>query len=133
MIPRPSLSLRWLQAAFALTALFWAVLALAGILMGQRSAGGLTSARVAVSSLMLANALLLAFLSRAVGRQTRRIFVFGLLLVAASAVLSVTDEVGAFDILSLAVNILLLLLLFLARAQFLRRASTLASAEDDGA
>ena len=133
MIPRPSLSLRWLQAAFALTALFWAVLALAGILMGQRSAGGLTSARVAVSSLMLANALLLAFLSRAVGRQTRRIFVFGLLLVAASAVLSVTDEVGAFDILSLAVNILLLLLLFLARAQFLRLASTFASAEDDGA
>ena len=133
MIPRPSLSLRWLQAAFALAALFWAVLALVGIITGQRFAGGLTSARVAVSSLMLANALLLAFLSRALGRQTRRIFVFGLLLVAASAVLSVTDEVGAFDILSLAVNILLLLLLFLARAQFPRRASTLASAEDDGA
>ncbi len=98
------------RALFGVVAAFWlvaGVLALFGVLhLGATGAG----ARV-LGLLMLANGAAFALAGWLALRGYRLIDLASLALVAANAVLSVTDEVGLLDVLSLLVNVELLVML----------------------
>jgi hypothetical protein len=120
----PSLKVRLLQAAFVLDVIFWVALSVGGLVMGARAPGGISGSRLVVSAMMLANAALLAWLAWALARRNRIIYIITVVLIFATAVLSITDEVGLFDLISLAVNLGLLILLFLARGEYRKSASS---------
>ena len=73
--------------------------------------------------MMLSNAAILAWLAWALSRRNRIIYIITVVLIFATAVLSITDEVGLVDLISLAVNLGLLILLFLARGEYRKSAS----------
>jgi hypothetical protein len=68
--------------------------------------------------LMFANALLFLAVAWGIGRGNRPLFWLGVAQVTVNLVLSVTDQVGFFDVLVLLLNAALLALLFAQRKQF---------------
>jgi hypothetical protein len=67
---------------------------------------------------MFINAALLFLIGRGVGKQIRRYFYFGILFIVANIFLTVTDEFGLFDIITLVIDVILLGLLLLTRAHY---------------
>jgi hypothetical protein len=119
----PNRKVRILQTAFVLDAVFWVAMGVATLVMGAGASGGISTSRWVVSLMMLANAAILAWLGWALARRNRFIYILAVLLVFALAVLSITDEVGLFDVISLLVNLGLLILLFLVRGEYRKSAS----------
>jgi hypothetical protein len=94
------------RALFGLASAFWVItggLVLAGLL----NVGGSESASLVIGVLMLGNGVLLGLSAWATLRGRHWVDRGALLLVVANAVLSVTDEMGVWDWLSLAISALL--------------------------
>ena len=73
-----------------------------------------------IAILMFVNALLLIGVGWGLGRGSRLYFYFGLILLAGNIFLTFTDEFGVFDLITLSVNVVLLVLLILGRSKFLQ-------------
>lgn len=73
-----------------------------------------------IAILMFVNALLLIWVGWGIGRGSRPYFYFGLILLAGNIFLTFTDEFGVFDLITLSVNVVLLVLLILGRSKFLQ-------------
>ena len=106
------------RAGFALNGAAWIVLGVASL---ARMAGGTAGQPVMLAvlgALMLGNAAVLLWIGRGLGRQ-RRIFLYlGLAVLAANLVLTVTDQMGLYDWLILALNLGLLVLLLASRTHY---------------
>ena len=71
-----------------------------------------------VVALMFANALVLLLVAWGLGRGSRFLFWLGLAQVAVNLLLSVTDQIGLWDLLVLLLNAITLALLFAQRRRF---------------
>ena len=72
-----------------------------------------------IAILMFVNALLLFWTDWGIGRGNRFYFYFGLLILAGNIFLTFTDEFGTFDLVTLIINIVLLILLIAGHSKFL--------------
>ena len=74
-----------------------------------------------IAILMFVNALLLIWVGWGIGRGNRLYFYFGFLLLAGNIFLTFTDEFGLFDLLTLIINVVLLVLLIVGHSKFLEK------------
>ena len=73
-----------------------------------------------VAILMFVNALFLSWVGWGIGRGNRLYFYFGLLLLAVNVFFTFTDQFGAFDLLILIINIVLMILLVAGHSKFMQ-------------
>ena len=70
-----------------------------------------------VGMLMFGNAFILALAAVGLGERTRLTFLFAFLILAVNSLLTITDQVGLVDLLTLTLNLLTLVLLVIYRKQ----------------
>lgn len=114
MPPSPS-PLRLAQLLLLLNGLLW-------LGLGAYSIAPISDEHAAVAwavvGLMFANGLVLLLAAWGIGRGSRRLYWLGLAQVGVNLLLSVTDQVGAWDWIVLLLNAVTLALLFTQRRRF---------------
>lgn len=100
------------RALFLLNAVIWVLLAAATLL---RSANGLAWG---LALLMLANAGVMLWAGRGIGRRQKRFYYLALAVLAVNIVLTVTDQFGALDLSTLVIDVLLFALLIVTRGEY---------------
>ena len=110
------------QILILLNAAIWAGYGLYTLLTRNTAGTGLSAATWIMSALALASAVALVGVVLLLRKRNRWGFYFGLALLALIAVLSITDEVGLLDVLSLLVSLAPLILLIRDRKWYLRKA-----------
>ena len=73
---------------------------------------------ILIAILMFANAILMAIAGFGVASRRRFFLYLGVALLAANILLTFTDQVGLFDLITLLIDLVLLAILFIARDQF---------------
>lgn len=109
------LAVRAAQALFLLIGLVWILL---GVVTLIRQTGGAVAA-VIIALLMVANAAVMLWLAWGIGQQSRRFYLLALAVLAVNIVLSITDQVGIWDLISLGVTLALFVLLLATRSHYL--------------
>ena len=89
--------------------------------MSAASSGVSTAVLSVISILMFANGLFLIWVGWEIGRGKRLFFYVGLLMLMGNIFLTFTDEFGTFDLVTLIINILLLILLIVGRRTILEQ------------
>ena len=108
---------RWL---FILLGVIWLAFGISSIARVSDISGSVPSAvQWIIAVLMFVNALLLFWNGWGIGRGNRLYFYFGLLILAGNIFLTFTDEFGTFDLVTLIINIVLLILLIAGHSRFL--------------
>lgn len=113
----PGAPLRVTQLLLALNGLFWIGLGIYGLVRFPVGDDHAVFAGVVVG-LMFANALILLWVAWGVGRGNQQLYWLGLAQVGVNLILSVTDQIGAWDLIILLLNAITLALLFAQRRQF---------------
>lgn len=113
--PARPLTVTTAQIMFFVNAGFWV---LAAAVSGLRQSGGSLPAALLLAGLMLGNAGALLLVGLGLGRR-RAAFYLGAAVAAVNLALSITDDFGLLDLISLAYNAAPLGVLFLGRRQFL--------------
>ncbi|MGW8226263.1 MAG: hypothetical protein ACWGOY_11045 [Anaerolineales bacterium] len=115
----------WVAAArrlFVLLGVIWLALGIWSIVrLGQVSSSVPLELLWIIAILMFINAALLTWIGWGIGRGSNLYFYFGILLVAGNIFLTFTDEFGVFDLLTLVINLLLLVLLIAGHSRFLNK------------
>ena len=113
----PPTPLRTAQILLLVNALVWIGLGIGSLVdfPQDQAPAGLVWVLV---GLMFANALLFLAEAWGIGRGNRPLFWLGVAQVTVNLALSVTDQVGFFDVIVLLLNAILLALLFAQRKQF---------------
>jgi hypothetical protein len=115
---QPPVSVKAAQGLFYLIGGIWILL---GVVYLVRSAGGTPSQSIGVwviSFFMLANATVLLLIGVGIGRRQKRFLYLGILVLAANILLTVTDEFGFFDLITLLIDLGLLGLLVATRSRY---------------
>ena len=108
---------RWL---FFLLGVIWLAFGISSIARFSDNSGSVPSAVLwIIAILMFVNALLLFWIGWGIGSCNRIYFYFGLLILAGNIFLTFTDEFGIFDLVTLIINIVLLILLIAGHSKFL--------------
>ena len=110
---------RWAQGLFFLNAAIWLVF---GVVSVVRIAGngGQGATAVVVAVLMFGNAGAMALSGALLGKRRRLFYLFALAVLAVNIVLTFTDQVGALDWITFAIDLVLLGILLGWRKAFLR-------------
>jgi hypothetical protein len=111
-----------------LDALLWFAFGIVAACGGIASINHPAIVRWVMAGLACTSAAALAGLAILLGRRSRTAFFLAVILLAIIAVLSITDQVGLVDLVSLAVSIVPLALLLKDRGWYLRRADGSGSA-----
>ena len=112
-------AIRWAQALFFLNAAIWLVFGIVSVVRLAGNEGqGVTALVVAI--LMFGNAGAMALSGALLGKRRLLFYLFALAVLAVNVVLTFTDQVGALDWITFAIDLVLLGILLLARKQFLR-------------
>jgi hypothetical protein len=114
--PAQARALVWVtRGLFIVNAAIWCVFAI--LLMTKTTHLGLNAQVFSwiVAVLMVGNAGVMLFLSWGIGKRHRWLFYFALVFLAVNIVLSITDEVGAADLITMAIDIALFALVILTR------------------
>ena len=112
-------SVRVARGLFLVNAVIWILLGVATLM---RMAGGSTSLGSAawiISILMFANACVMLWVGVGIGKQQRRFYYLALAVLAVNIVLTVTDQVGLLDWITLCLDVALFALLVATRARYL--------------
>jgi hypothetical protein len=72
-----------------------------------------------MAMLMFVNAVVLIWIGWGIGKSQRLYYYFGLLVLAGNIFLTLTDEFGIFDLVTLIINASLLVLLIVTRSKYL--------------
>ena len=84
------------------------------------SRGNLSSTMLGIiTMLMFANAIVLIWIGWGIGKGQRLYYYFGLLVLAGNIFLTLTDEFGVFDQVTLILAVGLLILLIVTRSKYL--------------
>ena len=110
-------AMRWAQGLFSLNAAIWLVF---GIVSVVRLAGtaGQGVAAVVVAILMFGNAGAMALSGALLGRRRLLFYLFALAVLAMNIVLTFTDQVGALDWITFALDLVLVGILIVSRKEF---------------
>ena len=113
-------AMRWAQGLFFLNAAIWLVFGIVSVLrLGGNEGQGVTALVVAI--LMFGNAGAMALSGALLGKRRMLFYLFALAVLAVNVLLTFTDQVGAFDWITLAIDLVLLGILIGARKQFIER------------
>jgi hypothetical protein len=109
---------RWL---FVVLGVIWVAFGISSLLRLESASRNVPLALLLIITLlMFVNALLLILVGWGIGRGNRLYFYFGLLLLAGNIFLTFTDEFGLFDLLTLIINVLLLVILIIWHSKFIK-------------
>ena len=111
-------AMRWAQGLFLVNAAVWLVFGIVSVVRLAGGAGqGVTAVVVAV--LMFGNAGAMALSGALLGQRRLLFYLFALAVLAVNILLTFTDQVGAFDWITFALDLVLLGILLGWRKQFL--------------
>ena len=111
-------AMRWARGLFFLNAAIWLVFGMVTVVRLAGNAGqGVTAVVVAV--LMFGNAGAMALSGVLLGRRRVLFYLFALAVLVVNILLTFTDQVGALDWITFAIDLVLLGILILARKQFI--------------
>jgi hypothetical protein len=109
---------RWL---FVVLGVIWVAFGISSLLRLESASRNVPLALLLIITLlMFVNALLLILVGWCIGRGNWLYFYFGLLLLAGNIFLTFTDEFGLFDLLTLIINVLLLVILIIWHSKFIK-------------
>ena len=109
------------QILILLNAAIWAGYGLYTLLTHNTSGTGHSAATWIMSALALASAAALVIVVLLLRKRNRWGYLFGLALLTLIAVLSITDEIGLLDVLSLLISLAPLILLIRDRKWYLQK------------
>jgi hypothetical protein len=110
-------AMRWAQGLFFLNAAVWLLLAVASVIrLGGNQGQGVTALVVVI--LMFGNAAAMALSGALLPKRLLLFYLFALAVLAVNIVLTFTDQVGALDWITLAIDLALVGILIVARKQF---------------
>lgn len=109
--------LKLTQALLYLNTVIWILIGL--FTLWRMSLGGTLDglSAIFVGMLMFGNAFILALAAVGLGERTRLTYLFAFLILFVNSLLTITDQVGLIDLLTLALNLLTLALLVIYRKQ----------------
>ena len=110
-------AMRWAQRLFFVNAAIWLVLGIVSLARLGSGEGGVVTALV-VAILMFGNAGAMALSGALLPRRRLIFYLFALAVLAINIVLTFTDQVGALDWITFAVDLVLVGILIVARKQF---------------
>jgi hypothetical protein len=110
-------AMRWAQGLFFLNAAIWLVFGIVSVVRLAGNAGQEVTALV-VAILMFGNAGAVALSGVLLGKRRLLFYLFALAVLAVNGVLTFTDQVGAFDWITFALDLVLLGILIVARKEF---------------
>jgi hypothetical protein len=113
-------AMRWAQGLFFLNAAIWLVFGIVSVVRIGGNAGQAVTA-VVVAILMFGNAGAMALSGALLGKRRLLFYLFALAVLAVNVVLTFTDQVGALDWITLAIDLVLLGVLIVGRKQFIGR------------
>ena len=112
-------AMRWAQGLFFLNAAIWLALGVMSLMrLGGNQGQGVAALVVAV--LMFGNAGAMALCGALLPKRRMLFYLFALAVLAVNIVLTFTDQVGALDWITFAIDLVLLGILVVARKEFTR-------------
>lgn len=112
-------SVKAAQALFFLMGVIWIAFGIAALIRLVSSSTNPMITLWVVALLMFGNAGAFLFLGWGIGRQSKLFFYLGILVLAANIFLTFTDEFGLYDLLTLIIDLVLLVLLIVTRSRYL--------------
>ena len=112
-------SVKTAQALFILMGMIWIIFGVATLVRMASNGTNPSISLWVMALLMFGNAGALLFLGWGIGKQSNLFFYLGILVLAANILLTVTDEFGAFDLITLIIDLVLLVLLIVTRSRYL--------------
>ena len=116
--PNAPTSVKAAQALFFANAVIWLLLGITSLGRLAGSSTGQTTAMLMVVLLMFGNASAMLVAGAGIGKQHRLFYTFGLAVLAINIILTVTDQFGLLDFITLAIDVVLLALLLVTRARY---------------
>ena len=113
------ISVKAAQALFFILGTIWIVFGAASLIRMANSGTNPTITLWVIAVLMFGNAGALLLVGWGIGRQQKLFFYLGILVLAANIILTVTDEFGVFDLITLILDLTLLVLLIVTRSGYL--------------
>ena len=111
-------AVQWAQGLFFLNAAIWLGFGIASVVRLAGGAGqGVTALVVAI--LMFGNAGAMALSGALLGKRWALFYLFALAVLAVNVLLTFTDQVGALDWITFAIDLVLVGILIVARKQFI--------------
>jgi positive regulator of sigma E activity len=111
-------AMRWARGLFFLNAAIWLVFGVVSVVrLGGNEGQGVTALVVAI--LMFGNAAAMALSGALLVKRRWLFYFFALVVLAVNIVLTFTDQVGALDLITLVIDLVLLWILVVARKQFI--------------
>ena len=116
-IPAAVTAARWM---FVLLGVIWLLFGAWSIIRMRVNGENLSSTMLAIMAmLMFVNAAVLIWIGWGIGKGQRRYYYFGLFVLAGNIFLTLTDEFGVFDLVTLVLAVGLLILLLVTRSKYL--------------
>lgn len=116
--PEAPISVKVARALFYLMAIIWVIFGIASLLGGINTT--MLVGAVIVAILMFANAALYLWAGWGIGRQRVRFYNLGIALLVVNLLLTVTDQMGIYDWITLVIDLAALVLLIVIRLQNLK-------------
>jgi hypothetical protein len=111
-------AIRWARGLFFLNAAIWLVFGIVSVVRLAGNVGqGVTAVVVAI--LIFGNAGAMALSGALLGKRRLLFYLFALAVLAVNVVLTFTDQVGALDWITFAIDLLLVGILIVGRKEFL--------------
>ena len=112
-------SVKAAQVLLFILGAIWILFGVASLISLVNSSTNPTVTLWVVAILMFGNAGALLVIGWGIGKQKRLFFSLGIIVLAANIFLTVTDEFGIFDLITLIIDLVLLILLFVTRSRYL--------------
>ena len=112
-------SVKAAQVLFFILGTIWIVFGAASLIRMANSGTNPTITLWVIAVLMFGNAGALIFVGWGIGKRLKLFFYLGILVLAANTFLTVTDEFGVFDLITLILDLALLVLLIVTRSGYL--------------
>ena len=112
-------SVKAAQALFFANAVIWLLLGITSLGRLAGSSTSQTTAMLIVALLMFGNAGAMLVAGVGIGKQHRLFYFFGLAVLVINIILTVTDQFGVLDFITLVIDVVLLGLLIVTRARYL--------------
>ena len=106
------------RALFFVNAAIWLVIGVASLTRMALSQSGQPITALVIAILMFGNVGAMLVSGVGVGRRNRWLYYFGILVLLVNILLTITDEFGLLDFITLAFDVLLLGFLVLTRAHY---------------